>query len=174
MSKKELENVVDEPIVDEVTYAPGELAAKIVKDGDDYFVETLDGVRSEALKTIQDGSKSGQAFVLPKNPSNRKWYNKGNTDKEIEANGFCALTYKPTKVLGPVGSRSTALPNAKLIAYLSEEEQEEYKAIIARAIAARDADKKKPMTELEKAKAAAERAQAKLAKLLEEAEGGNA
>lgn len=177
MSKKEL-NTVDEPIVDEnVTYAPyeaGQLAAKIVKDGEDYFVTDLEGnIIGEALKTINDNSKAGVAFVLPKNPSNRKWYNKGNTDKAIDEHGFCALTYKPTKVLGPVGSRSTALPNAKLISYLSEEEQEEYKAIIARAIEARDADKKKPMTELEKAKAAAERANAKLAKLLEEAQGGN-
>ena len=163
MSKEKLENVVDEPIVEEVTYAPGELAAKIVKDGDDYFVETLDGVRSEPLKTITDNSKAGIAFVLPKNSSNRKWYNKGNTDKAIEENGFCALTYKPTKVLGPVGSRSTALPNAKLIAYLPEAEQEEYKAIIARAIEARDADKKKPMTEQEKLEAQIAKLKAKLA-----------
>lgn len=166
MSKEQL-NTIDEPIVEEVTYAPGELAAKIVKDGEDYFVETLDGTRSEPLKTITDNSKAGIAFVLPKNPSNRKWYNKGNTDKEIEANGFCALTYKPTKVLGPVGSRTTTMPNAKLIAYLSEEEQEEYKAIIARAIEARDADKKKPMTEKEKLEAQIAKLKAKLAEVNE-------
>ena len=151
-------------------YEPGQLAAKIVKDGDNYYVETLDGVRSDALKTITDNSKAGVAFVLPANPSNRKWYNKGNTDKEIEEKGYCELTYKPTKVLGQSGPK---MPNAKLISYLSEEEQEEYKAIIARAIAAKEADKKKPMTELEKAQAAFERAQTKLAKLMEDAEGGN-
>ena len=151
-------------------YEPGQLAAKIVTDGENYYVETLDGVRSEALKTITDNSKAGVAFVLPKNPSNRKWYNKGNTDKEIAEKGYCELTYKPTKV---IGSATPKMPNAKLIAYLSEEEQEEYKAIIARAIAARDADKKKPMTELEKAQAAYERAKAKYAKLMEDAEGGN-
>ena len=68
-----------------------------------------------------------------------------------------ALLYKATRVMGEGTSRSTKLPNEKLIAYLSEAEQEEYKAIIARAIAARDAEreanKKKPMTEAEKAQA---------------------
>ena len=171
MSKKELETV-DEPIVDEVTYEPGEVAAYIVKEGEDYFVTDVEGNRvGDALKTIMDNSKAGVAFVLPKNPSNRKWYNKGNTDKAIEESGKCALTYKPTKVLGPMGSRTTALPNAKLIAYLSEEEQAEYKAIIDRAIAARDADKKKPMSEADKLKARIEKAKAALAAL--EAQAAN-
>lgn len=168
MSKKELENVVDEPIVDEVTYAPDEVLAKIIKEGDDYHVVDMDGTVGPACKLVDEG---GKTIALTKNTSNRKWYNKAKADEAIAEQGFCPLTYKPTKVLGPVGSRSTALPNAKLIAYLSEEEQAEYKAIIDRAIAARDADKKKPMSEADKLRAKIEKAKAALAAL--EAEAAN-
>ena len=166
MSKKELETV-DEPIVDEVTYEPGEVAAYIVKEGEDYFVTDVDGNIKDKLVITEDKI----TLILPKNPSNRKWFNIARCDAAIEECGNCALTYKPTKVLGPMGSRSTALPNAKLIAYLSEEEQAEYKAIIDRAIAARDADKKKPMSEADKLRARIEKAKAALAAL--EAEAAN-
>ena len=76
------------------------------------------------------------------------------------------MTYKATRKFGPVGTR---LPNEKLISYLPVEDQEEYKAIIARAIEARNADKVKPKTELEKAQESLAKAQAKLEKLLAEA-----
>ena len=169
MSKKELENVVDEPIVDEVTYEPDEVLAYVVKREDGYHVIDKDGTEGPVCnKRTADGY-----IILTPNAANRKCVNEKNAEKFFAENpdGKIELCYKATRKLGVAGPK---MPNAKLIAYLSEEEQEEYKAIIARAIAARDADKKKPMTELEKAKAAAERAQAKLAKLLEEAEGGNA
>ena len=166
MSKKELDQIVDEPIVEEVTYAPDEVLAKIVKLEDGYHVEDMDGNISDVCKLVDEG---GKTIALPKNPSNRKWFNKAKADDAIAANGYCPLTYKASKTLGPVGSRSTAMPNAKLISYLSEEEQAEYKAIIDRAIAARDADKKKPMTEKEKLEAKIAKAKAALAALEAEA-----
>ena len=166
MSKQEL-NIVDEPIVDEVSYAPDEVLAKIVKEGDEYFVIDRDGTKSAPLMITKDGI----SLILTPNASNRKFWAVKKADAAIEADGFVGLTYKGTKVLGPQGSRSTAMPNAKLIAYLSEEEQAEYKAIIDRAIAARDADKKKPMTEKEKLEAKIAKAKEALAKL--EAEAAN-
>ena len=165
MSKKELNELVDDVVPANVVYENGELAAKIVKDGDEYFIETLDGVRLEAK--ITDDKLT---LMLSPNPSNRKWFNIARCEAAIAEQGFCPLTYKATKVLGPQGSRSTKMPNEKLIAYLSPEEQEEYKAIIARAIAARDADKAKPMTEREKLEAKIAKAKAALAKLEAEAQ----
>ena len=166
MSKNEQLNTPDELIVDEVTYAPDEVLAKIVKEDDGYHVVDQDGTVGPVCKLVDEG---GKTIALTKNAANRFWYNKAKADAEIEQNGYCPLYYKASKKFGPAGSRSTALPNAKLISYLSEEEQEEYKAIIARAIAARDADKKKPMTELEKAKAKAEKAKAAYEALLAQA-----
>ena len=114
-------------------------------------------------------SKDGIVYILTKNASCRKFYNVKNLDKLFDEGATeVPLTYKPSKKLGPTGSK-TVMPNAKLIAYLPEELQEEYKAIIARAIAARDADKKKPMTDLEKAKAKAEKARAAYEALLAQA-----
>lgn len=169
MSKEEL-NTMDEPIVNEtveVTYAPDEIVAKIVKEDDGYHVVDHDGTIGEVCKIVDDG----KTIALTKNASNRKWYNIAKAEAEIEANGYCGLTYKASKTLGPVGSRSTVIPNAKLIAYLPQELQDEYKAIIDRAKAARDADKKKPMTEKEKLQAKIAKAQAALAAL--EAEAAN-
>lgn len=168
MSNKELENVVDEPIVEEVTYEPGQVVAKIIKEDDGYHVVDHDGSVGPALKISNDGI----VYLLTPNASCRKFYNLKNLDKLFDEGATEApLNYKPPKKLGPVGSRSTAMPNAKLISYLSEEEQAEYKAIIDRAIAARDADKKKPMTEKEKLQAKIAKAKAALAAL--EAEAAN-
>lgn len=164
-------NIMDDPIVEEVTHNPDEVLAKIVKRDDGYHVIDHDGTEGPVCKLVDEG---GKTIALTKNAANRFWANKAKADVEIEANGFFPLYYKASKKFGSVGSRSTVMPNAKLISYLPEAEQEEYKAIIARAIAARDADKKKPMTELEKAQAAAERAKAKYEALLAQAQGGNA
>jgi hypothetical protein len=158
MSKNEQLNTPDEPIVDEVL-------AKVIKLEDGYHVVDQDGTVGPVLTITKDGI----SFILSPNASNRKYFAVKRVEEAIEKCGQCDLTYKGSRTIGPVGSRSTTLPNAKLISYLSEEEQEEYKAIIARAMAARDADKKKPMTELEKAKARAEKAKAAYEALLAQA-----
>jgi hypothetical protein len=161
--------VTGEPIA-EATINPNEVMASIVKYDDGYHVVDKDGTVGPVLNITKDGI----SFILTPNASNRKYMAVKAVEKALAEADSMPLYYKGTKVLGPQGSRTTALPNAKLIAYLSEEEQEEYKAIIARAIAARDADKKKPMTELEKAQAKLAKAQAALEKLMAQAEGGNA
>lgn len=125
-----------------VTPTEGTLMCYLVTEGGEYFVETLDGVRGEACKIDKNN-----AICLTPNPANRRWWNRTKADKQFETTDKIELTYKATRVLGSIGPK---LPNEKLISYLPEAEQEEYRAIIARAILARDAEKNKPMTEAEK------------------------
>ena len=74
----------------------------------------------------------------------------------------------------PLGTMGSKLPNAKLVAYLSEEEQEEYKGIIDRARERMEADKaahkKQPLTEEQKLRNKIAKAQAALAALEAEAQ----
>lgn len=132
-----------------------EYLAKIIKDDEgNYHVVDQDGSTGPICKLVDAEDKT---IALTKNASNRQWYNRKKADEAIAADGFVPLYHKASVKLG---ERSTKLPNAKLIAYLSEELQAEYKAIIDKAIAAREADRpvKTPPTE-------AEKLQAKIAKL---------
>ena len=140
-------------------FAPDEVLARVVKREDGYHVIDRDGTEGPVCnKRTSDGY-----IILTPNAANRKNINEKNAERFFAENpdGCIELTYKATRKIGQV----TKLPNAKLISYLSEEDQAEYKAIIERAMAAREADRKKPMTELEKAQARLERAKAALAKL---------
>lgn len=165
MSNKK--NVVDdvnatvEEVLDENT-----VYAYLVKREDGYHIIDHDGTEGPVCKVSPDGEGTEWVIFTP-NKSNRKYINKKKADK-IFAEGAenIPLYYKPTRKIGSTG---THIPNEKLIAYLPEAEQNEYRAIIARAIEAKNADKAKPMTELEKAKAKLEKAKAALAKLEAEA-----
>lgn len=148
-----------EQIISEIDV--NEVQAKIIKEDDGFHVVDKDGTVGPVCKLVDEGDKT---IALTPNASNRKWFNKAKAEAEIAEKGYVELFYKASKTFGPQG---TKLPNAKLISYLSEEEQAEYKAIIDRAMAARDADKKKPLTEKEKLMAQIERAKAKLAQLIE-------
>ena len=154
--EKEIENVEET-----TTFEPGVSTAKIVIAEDGVHLVD-DGVDKGVCPIASDGI----AYVLPVNSANRKWFTvkkadalreKGITEVELE--------YRETRKIGPVGSK---LPNEKLISYLSEELQAEYKAIIDRAIAARNDAKSKPMTELEKAQAKLAKAKAAYDKLIAE------
>ena len=110
---------------------------------------------------------------MPENSTLRKWTDKARLDAAIAANGKLTLGYKARIKLGVGG---THYPQEKLIAFLSEEEQAEYKAIVDKArqamADAKAAAKAIPLTPYEKAKRTLERAQAKLAEL-EAAEASN-
>lgn len=159
-----MSNTVDTTIDTAVEMDPNTVYAKIIKEDDGYHVVDFDGSIGEVCK-LCDNDKT---IVLTKNASNRQWFNIAKAEKEIAEKGFVELYYKGTK---HIGSSSSRIPNEALIKYLPEEDQAEYKAIIARAMAAKEADKKKPMTELEKAQAKFEKAKAALAKLEAEAAG---
>ena len=136
-----------------------------------YNKETIKTMKEHIEENVAETLVEGEAYAkLTKNKSNRQWFNRKKADAEISEKGFVELCYKPTRHVGSIGSK---LPNEKLISYLSEDLQAEYKAIVERAIAAREAAKTKPMTELEKAQAKLAKAQAALAKLEAEAAEGN-
>ena len=153
-TKDVVENVdvsIAEPVVD------NEPKAYLVKKEDGYHIEDLDGNLGEVCKLSKDGTR----IIFTPNESNRKEKMVKVAEKFFAENGDDAkivLTYKATRTLDGVSS-STKLPNEKLISYLPEAEQEEYKAIIARAIQARDAERanKAPKTDKEKAVAKVEK-----------------
>lgn len=155
MSKK-IQNEVEEV----KTYEEGTYLANLVKLDDGYHVFDLDGNDCGLCKVVEEG----KTLSLPANPSNRQWFNVAKAEATIGAEGKVKLLYKASKKFG---ARGTTLPDAKLIAYLSEEEQAEYKAIIDRAREAMAADKTKPLSELEML-------QAKLAKLQDKIASYNA
>ena len=157
--KKEIKNVEETTV--ETTFEPGVSTAKLViaEDG----VHLVDNGEDKGALAI---TKDELCYILPTNSANRKWF----AIKKIEAakaegKTEIVLDYKASVKLGPVGSK---LPNAKLISYLPEDLQAEYKAIIDRAIAARNDAKSKPMTELAKAPAKLANAKAASANLIPE------
>ena len=131
-----------------------EILARIIKQDDGFHVVDQDGTIGDVCKLTDEGDKT---IVLTPNASNRKYYNKAKAEAAIEQDGYCGLTRKDTIKIGSV----TRTPNAKLISYLPQDLQDEYNAIIARAIEAKNADKKKPLTEREKL-------EAKIAKMKEQ------
>lgn len=148
---------------------PDTVYAHLVRKDDGYHIIDFDGTEGPVCKETPDSEGTIWVVFTP-NKSNRKYINKKKADKFFDENPGAQmdLYYKATKHLGATSAR---IPNESLIKYLSEEHQAEYKAIIARAQAAKQADKAKPMTELEKAKARLEKAKAALAKLEAEAAG---
>ena len=140
-----------------------EILAYLVKREDGYHVIDNDGTEGP----VCDKRTSDGYIILTPNAANRKCVNE-KLAEETFAKGVDSipLTYKATRQIGSTGPK---IPNAKLIEYLNDEDKAEYLAIIERARVAYDADKKKPMTEKEKLEARIAKAQAALAKLLEQA-----
>ena len=160
------ENIVEESVevVETEIMDPNTVYATIIKKEDGFHVVDFDGTEGPVCK-FSDNDKT---IVLTPNKSNRKWFNVAKAEAEIAEKGHVDLYYKGTKTIGSVGTR---IPNEKLISYLSAEDQAEYRAIIERAMAAKNADKPQPKTELEKAQDKLKKAQAALEKLLAEAAG---
>lgn len=101
-------------------------------------------------------------LILPTNPSNRKYFNSKKVDA---AGGEIELSYKATITLG---SRPEGTTQRKSLEdYLNDEDKATYLALIEKAKKAREeANKKQPMTELEKAQRAYERALANYNRLM--------
>ena len=153
-TKNDVVETVDTSIETSAPIVDNEPKAYLVKKEDGYHIEDLDGNLSDVLTLHKSG-----ALTLTPNASNRQWFMLKKAEAIFAENGEdykIPLMFKATRTIDGT-SRSNKLPNEKLISYLPEAEQEEYKAIIARAIQARDADreanKKKPMTEADKAQA---------------------
>ena len=99
-------------------------------------------------------------LILPENDANRKYFN----SKKVEvAGGSIELTYKESRTIGP---RTESAPRKGLEEYLEGKDRESYLALVEKAKKAREeANKKAPMTKLEKAQRRAERAQAEVDRL---------
>ena len=135
-----------------------ELCELINVDGKYFLVDLATGEEKEfGNKITTDGY-----YALPQNRANRKYYNKKNLDAIFEKGETVKLTYKASKHFGPIGNK---IPNEKLISYLPEDLQNEYKEIVMRAIEARNAAKVKPMTAEEKIRAQIKKYQDKLDEL---------
>ena len=126
-----------------------------------YELVTINDAGKEVSVAI-DKTYPNEPFtlVLPANEANRKYFN----SKKVEASGGeIELTYKESKTIGP---RTESAPRKGLEEYLEGKDKEMYLALVEKAKKAREeANKKAPMSDLEKAMRAVERAQAKLAEL---------
>lgn len=128
-----------------------------------YELVTINDAGKEVAVSI-DKTYPNEPFtlVLPANEANRKYFNSKKVDA---AGGEIELTYKESKTIGP---RTESAPRKGLEEYLEGKDKEMYLALVEKAKKAREeANKKAPMSDLEKAMRAVERAQAKLAELQE-------
>ena len=128
-----------------------------------YELVTINDAGKEVAVSI-DKTYPNEPFtlVLPANEANRKYF---NSKKGDAAGGEIELTYKESKTIGP---RTESTPRKGLEEYLEGKDKEMYLALVEKAKKAREeANKKAPMSNLEKAMRAVERAQAKLAELQE-------
>ena len=130
--------------------------ATIIEEDDGFHVVDLDGNKGPVCKLCEENDKT---IMLTKNAANRKYYSKAKARREIAEQGCVYLYFKEAR---PAGATVTKIPNAKLISYLPQEQQDEYNAIIARAIEAKEAAKKKPLTKAEKLEAQIAKMQAQL------------
>lgn len=126
-----------------------------------YELVTIDDAGKEVTVAI-DKTYPNEPFtlVLPANEANRKYFNSKKVDA---AGGEIELAYKESKTIGP---RTESAPRKGLEEYLEGKDKEMYLALVEKAKKAREeANKKAPMTELEKAQRRAERAQAEVDRL---------
>lgn len=104
----------------------------------------------------------GEPFtlLLPENGANRKYFNSKKVDA---AGGQIELAYKESKSFGP---RAASTPRKGLEEFLEGDDKATYLALVEKAKAAREAaDKKVPMTELEKKQRQVERLMARIKEL---------
>lgn len=100
---------------------------------------------------------------LPANSVNRTWVSCVKVDK---APGQCVDYGNEVKVARTLTQRDESTPRKGLEEYLEGEDKETYLKLVEKAKANREAaNKKTPMTDLEKAQRRLERAQANLAKV---------
>ena len=102
--------------------------------------------------------KGRELVHLPSNSTLRVWTDRAKLDAAIADHGYLELAYKARVTVG----QSAATPKIPNIKYLSEEEQAELTTIIANAKERMLADRKKPLTELEKLQAKLAKVQAQI------------
>lgn len=143
-------------------YEKGEYTgADLIMEDGKFYVED-NGVRT-AECVVKPYRGNRHEIHLQPNSSNRKIWDYDDACEKCKDGGRIKLLYKPSIKLGTV--TRTNIPNAKLIEYLDEADKAEYLAIIERAKANYESQKKKPMTEKEKLQAKIAKLNAQLAEL---------
>ena len=156
-----------EVMVAGVDYDPNKVYAKIIRDDNgDFHIEDEDGTVGPVLKFYEE---NGKTIGLTKNAANRRYFSKAKAIAIINEKGYVPLHYKPDKPAGTLGIKH--FPYDKWLCYLDEDEQNEIKALYAKALEAKAADKKAPKSDVEKLQDKIAKAQAALDRLL--AEGNN-
>ena len=102
--------------------------------------------------------KGREVVHLPSNSTLRVWIDRAKLDAAIADHGYLELDYKARTQQG-VSTKMFKVPGAML---LSEEEQAELTSIVTAARERMQADKKKPLTELEKLQARLDKLNAKI------------
>lgn len=131
-----------------------------------YELVVIDAEGHKIVTLLNDRPKNEpHTLILPKNPSNRKYFSDIKVDKS--PNGEVELTYKATIQIG----NRTSSDKKPWLEYLTDEERKLYDELKATAEARKaEAEKPKPKTELEKAQEALRKAQERLEKLMAEGE----
>ena len=118
-----------------------------------YELVSITDENIEVVRPIEEIVDEGKTLKLPENESNRKYFNIAKIEK---AGGTIELTYKESITLGP---KSEQVPRKGLEEYLEGDDKELYLALIEKAKKNREeVNKKAPMSEVEKARRAYERA----------------
>lgn len=170
-------------IKDKIVYEPADcLLVKVsgnVNVEDDAFTHTGDDVYhvmsmdksedyGECKIKADPGSNKKMAIFMPASPCNRKLILLSVANKYFSNEDEMVLEYKASKHIegGGYHTLEAGKPlkkDEKLVSYLSDEEKAEYQLIVDTAIEAYNAQKKQPLTELEKAQASLAKAQRQIA-----------
>ena len=131
---------------------------RVYKENDKYFME--DNGDTQEVTKISYEKKTGKYWlILPTNSSNRK----GVDISKITDDGI-NIEYRETRVLGARLSTGDKKP---WLEYLTEEELEQYNSLVEIAKQRKsDAEKKQPLTAIEKARIKLAKAQAEVDRLL--------
>lgn len=135
------------------------LKSPVEATGKDVVVEAIDLATNDVVdcKVWLEKSKDRWHFVLGENSTNRKYLSHNEFFAKLENNEYIVQDkLTPPRRLG------TAQPDRKLIPWMTEEDKEQYDAIIARALENRAAQRAKPETETEKLQARIAKLQEKL------------
>lgn len=143
----------------------------INKIDDDYYLNDKD--KEPQKCEVKLGGFKSETVVLPLNSTGRTLINKAKLDIALENADRYELGMKAARVLGPRTGTST--PKKPLTEYMTDEEREQYEAIIKAATERRaEATKKKPLTAIEKAERQAAAAKARYEALLAAAQAESA
>lgn len=135
------------------------LKSPVEATGKDVVVEAIDLATNDVVdcKVWLEKSKDRWHFVLGENSANRKYVSHNEFFAKLENNEYIVQDkLTPPRRLG------TAQPDRKLIPWMTEEDKEQYDAIIARALENRAAQRAKPENETEKLQARIAKLQEKL------------